>query len=519
MIILTLATPPDPALASLALIRQGSESRGSRETGDLHGRSLAVGDFNGDSIEDLAVGSPFEDVSGVSHAGAVIVSFGTDLGLSHQGAQLLLQSDGDALETGAGFAGPWRPGTSTTTGTTTSRSALRAPTTMPRSRTSATCSSTPAARAASPTGTISAAGSRGLCRGKRPVRRLALQRELQRPRGHQRGPRRRFSGGGWGRRGDLLLHRRVERPAERFERLAQTIDLRRDQRGGDQFGYSLAAAMSGEAPTTILSRAPPSRRSTGSTTRASCGSCWGPTPVFPIHRRSDPSGRGRPPEPALSGWLLRLGGRGGRFFGGSFDGVAIGEPGRSYLGHPESGRVVVGKGSLFGLNFGGANAITLFQNDTGWALGDDDGFGRALASGFYDAADGYEDLAIGSPTDNANGGPFGAGVVSILFGGSNGPGAHGWTGWAEDAWRDDIEANDQFGTSVAIGRFDGTGKGNLAIGAPGEDANTGMVCISAPGGSGSIRGSRMAWPSIATGTGSTPCARSRRCASPARRRS
>jgi len=37
-----------PVLAHLALIRQGAESRGSREPGDSMGRALAAGDFNGD---------------------------------------------------------------------------------------------------------------------------------------------------------------------------------------------------------------------------------------------------------------------------------------------------------------------------------------------------------------------------------------------------------------------------------------------------------------------------------------
>ncbi len=137
-------------------------------------------------------------------------------------------------------------------------------------------------------------------------------------------------------------------------------------------------------------------------------------------------------------------------------------------------------GGFLGLSFTGANAVTLFQNDVGWALGDNDGFGRSLAAGYYDTADGGEDLIIGSPTDNSNGGPSFSGVISVVFGGPNGPGGHGYGGWAQDAFSDDIAQFDDFGQSLAVGKFDATNRGNLAVGAPGEDSNTGQVVIVAP---------------------------------------
>ena len=59
----------------------------AREPYDTFGRSLAVGDFNGDNKDDLAVGAPYEDVAGtrpyftVSGAGAVGVMYGGYYGL------------------------------------------------------------------------------------------------------------------------------------------------------------------------------------------------------------------------------------------------------------------------------------------------------------------------------------------------------------------------------------------------------------------------------------------------------
>lgn len=52
------------------------------EPNDMYGSSLSVGDFNNDKRDDLVVGIPFEDLSGITNAGAVNLIYGASSGLS-----------------------------------------------------------------------------------------------------------------------------------------------------------------------------------------------------------------------------------------------------------------------------------------------------------------------------------------------------------------------------------------------------------------------------------------------------
>jgi len=78
---------------------------GVAENGDFFGSSLAVGDFNDDTFDDLAIGVPGEDISGVEDAGMVNVLYGSVSGLSavdneswYQGKDALLAGVTEQLE-------------------------------------------------------------------------------------------------------------------------------------------------------------------------------------------------------------------------------------------------------------------------------------------------------------------------------------------------------------------------------------------------------------------------------------
>lgn len=76
------------------LWHQNSEGiDGVCEAGDSFGAALAVGDFDGDGYDDLAIGTPREDYYGHTDAGVVTVLYGSFDGLIPYDSQLWIQSD------------------------------------------------------------------------------------------------------------------------------------------------------------------------------------------------------------------------------------------------------------------------------------------------------------------------------------------------------------------------------------------------------------------------------------------
>lgn len=73
--------------------QNSSGVQGSAEWGDHYGHSLAVGDFDGDGYDDLAIGIPDEDLGWVPDAGAVNILYGASWGLSALRSDFITQDD------------------------------------------------------------------------------------------------------------------------------------------------------------------------------------------------------------------------------------------------------------------------------------------------------------------------------------------------------------------------------------------------------------------------------------------
>ncbi len=115
--------------------------------------------------------------------------------------------------------------------------------------------------------------------------------------------------------------------------------------------------------------------------------------------------------------------------------------------------------------------IALNQGQTGASIEEGDRFGAAVAVGDFDA-DGYDDVVIGAWAEDIGSGTQ-AGAASVFHGAAdhtNGPQIRlpGFT-WHQEVHEVDgaAEVDDHFGFSLASGNFDG-GSMDLAIGVPGE---------------------------------------------------
>ncbi|GAA3500468.1 FG-GAP repeat protein [Streptomyces prasinosporus] len=145
----------------------------------------------------------------------------------------------------------------------------------------------------------------------------------------------------------------------------------------------------------------------------------------------------------------------GDFNGDGYRDVAVTAPLATVGGKNAAGAVTVLYGSPDGA---GAHRIqTLTQNSTGvpGSAEEDDQFGSHTAPGDFNG-DGYADLAVGAPGEDA-GSDTNGGTVVVLWGGSGG--LSGATTVSDPS----RSSHDWFGQVVAAGDYDGDGRADLAI--------------------------------------------------------
>lgn len=154
--------------------------------------------------------------------------------------------------------------------------------------------------------------------------------------------------------------------------------------------------------------------------------------------------------------------------------LAVGAPGEDGA----TGAVTVLYGSPSGLVTAGSRQL---NQDSPGIRGDaepNDRFGMALAAGDFDD-DGRADLAVGAPGE-AFGTAFQAGWVTVLYGAAEGLNrgrASRALAQGENNLGSVAEDDDRFGAALAAGDFDGSGRDDLAVGAPGENRGQGAVHV------------------------------------------
>ncbi|REJ82786.1 MAG: hypothetical protein DWQ36_05810 [Acidobacteria bacterium] len=162
------------------------------------------------------------------------------------------------------------------------------------------------------------------------------------------------------------------------------------------------------------------------------------------------------------------------FDGDGFPDLAVGAPGDKFFGNllEDSGAVSVLYGGPAGLS--ASDDQILYQNGNSLPESDDF-FGSALAAGHFND-DLYCDLAVGSPGEDLNGDED-VGAFDVFYGSSSGLEDTSTTFYQVgpptlNNHGSTPEAFDQFGSSFAVGNFNGDAYHDLAVGAPLENWNT-----------------------------------------------
>jgi hypothetical protein len=126
------------------------------------------------------------------------------------------------------------------------------------------------------------------------------------------------------------------------------------------------------------------------------------------------------------------------------------------------GMVVVVPGSAFGLDHHAAFGYTQETEGVDGAV-EADFFGHGLGVGDFNG-DGFDDLAVGSPSEDAD-----QGAIHVFFGSSDSLTVSGSLFWMETFVGGLQENGDRFGEVMTTGDFDGDGFDDLVVAMPGED--------------------------------------------------
>lgn len=417
------------------------------EPDDHFGEALAWGDFNGDGFSDLAVGVPFEDVNGVVDAGAVNVLYGSLLGLTDVGNQLLHQ-DSDPGIPGTLQEGD-RFGWSVTAGDFDGDGF--------------------------PDLAVGVIGEVVISRpadGSKPLDNAGAVNV--------------FYGSGAGlTSGSGAGVTSVD--AQLWTQ--ESPDVKDFAEAEDMFGWSLSAGdFNGDGFDDMVVGAPWEDGSFGNSgiVHMIPGSATGLTGLGSVYYLQGQGGIPdvNCPDPSkletcqelsdIFGWAVSA----GNFNGDAYDDMVIGVPGEDLNGVVNAGQVHV----LYGSSTGPIKRGSQLWNQDRPGVVDQvefsDSLGYSLASGDFNG-DGFDDLSMGVPGErlenaDASLNVKNAGVVHVLYGSASRLTANADKVWHQDipGIRDVAETADAFGAAQATGDFNGDGYSDLAVGVPREDVGT-----------------------------------------------
>jgi hypothetical protein len=432
-----------------------SELGGLVEEGDYFGWALAAGDFNGDGYHDLAVGAPGEDVGALGSAGAVFVAYGGAGGMG-TGAPLnqILHQDvagvAEVAEPGDRF------GAAVASGDVNGDGFADLAVGSPGEALSGFAGAGAVHLFLGSAGGLVPAGSGhllhagsfggGLTYASDAELGYALVICDRNADDHEDLVIGIPSPGVESRPGALI---EVFGTATGAATAGAILREAPEGDGGDEFGAALACGrLDAAAGDDLLVGAPEALSADG---ERRVGEVW----ELSEGGAFDRSGRGSATGDRMGDAVVV-----GRFNGGAFDIPLWSAPGGDHL---------------LTLNNGEAQTRQFILRQEGGGAGDTaepfDYFGQALAGGDFNG-DGYDEAVFGTPReDTLDGTPEAtpdAGLVQVLQGPiGSGPAQPFQAAFAWGAqFGFEPEADDRFGSSLAVGDFDGDGIDDLAIGAP-----------------------------------------------------